>query len=175
MKYQKWDGASNNSFCCVPRWPVSGKWNSSVSFHTFPKDENQKKKWMHNVRQEGLVIKRSTTVCSRHFLPADIIQGGNRCLVAGALPVLFAWNKYSLPPVRSSVWERKPQPVEPEDDPEEEEMCPEQLLQCHDDDQRPEPSALNMVCEKIQAQQLVIEELQKRLAELSLQQTRCLA
>ena len=102
------------------------------------------------MRREGLVIKRSTTVCSRQ---------------------LFAWNEYTLPPVRSSVWERKPWPVEPEDDPEEEDMCPELLLQCHDYDQRPESCALDMACEKIQAQQLAIEELQNRLAVLSLQQT----
>ncbi|XP_036446040.1 uncharacterized protein LOC118821494 [Colossoma macropomum] len=45
------------------------------------------------------------------------------------------------------------------------------LLQCHDYDAKPEPSALDIACEKIEAQQLVIEELQKRLNAITLKQS----
>ena len=169
VKCQKRDGASH-SFCCVPLCSMTGKYNSAVSYHTFPKDESQRKKWIHNIKRANLVINRWTTVCSRHFLSTDIIHGGNRRLVPGAVPVLFDWNDYTLPPVRPSVWERRPRPVQ-QDDPEEEEVDTHLPIQCHDYDQRPEPFALDMASEKMQAMQQTIEELQKRLAEVSLEQT----
>ncbi|XP_016092814.1 uncharacterized protein [Sinocyclocheilus grahami] len=50
-------------------------------------------------------------------------------------------------------------------------MDVEVLLQCHDYDAKPDPSALDMACEKIEAQQQVIEELQKRLEEVTLKQS----
>lgn len=85
------------------------------------------------------------------------------------MPVLFAWNNYTLLEARPSVWERTQRT---EDElPEEIEMDVELLLQCHDYDAKPEPSALDIACEKIQAQQLVIEELQKRLNEITLKQS----
>ncbi|KAK0140067.1 hypothetical protein N1851_023030 [Merluccius polli] len=86
----------------------------------------------------------------------------------GAVPVLFAWNDYSLPAGRPSVWERTQRPDEST---EEEEMDVDLLLQCHDYDAKPEPSALDIACEKIEAQQRVIEELQKRVAEVTLKQS----
>ncbi|KAM3603318.1 uncharacterized protein V6R79_020287 [Siganus canaliculatus] len=94
----------------------------------------------------------------------------NRYLVPGATPVLFAWNGYSQLPDRASVWQTK-LPFGPEDEPEKEEMDAKLVLQCHDYAKRPDPSALDVACEKIQAQQRVIEELQKRLSEVALKQT----
>uniref|UniRef100_A0A8C4E4F5 THAP-type domain-containing protein n=1 Tax=Dicentrarchus labrax TaxID=13489 RepID=A0A8C4E4F5_DICLA len=145
------------------------KFNSTVSFHHFPKEETLRKIWIRIVRRENLVIKRTTTVCSRHFVSTDVIQGGQRRLKEGAVPVLFAWNDYSLPAVRPSVWERIQRPGD--ESTEEEEMDVELLLQCHDYDAKPEPSALDIACEKIEAQQRGIEELQKRLAEVTLKQS----
>uniref|UniRef100_A0A3B1KED6 THAP domain-containing protein 1 n=1 Tax=Astyanax mexicanus TaxID=7994 RepID=A0A3B1KED6_ASTMX len=153
VKYQIRDNP-NSDFCCVPQCAMSGKFNSCVSFHHFPKDETLRKVWIRNVRRENLVIKRTTTVCSRHFIDTDVIPGGRRRLKEGAVPVLFAWNNYSLLP------DELP-----------EEMDVELLLQCHDYDGKPEPSALDMACEKIEAQQLVIEELRKRLNEVTLKQS----
>uniref|UniRef100_A0A3Q3K693 THAP domain-containing protein 1 n=1 Tax=Monopterus albus TaxID=43700 RepID=A0A3Q3K693_MONAL len=61
----------------------------NTSFHHFPKDETLRKIWIRNVRRDNLVIKRTTTVCSRHFVSTDVIQGGRRRLKEGAVPVLF--------------------------------------------------------------------------------------
>lgn len=121
------------------------------------------------MRRKDLVIKRTTTVCSRHFVTTDVIQGGRRRLKEGAVPVLFAWNDYSLPAARPSVWERTQRPEE--ELIKEEKMDVEFLLQCHDYDAKPEPSAVDTLCEKLEAKQLVIEELQKRLEEVSLKQS----
>ncbi|KAK0136273.1 hypothetical protein N1851_027823 [Merluccius polli] len=116
VKYQKRDNP-NSDFCCVPQCAMSGKFNST--------EETLRKIWIRNVRRDNLVIKRTTTVCSRHFVSRDVIQGGRRRhLKEGAVPVLFAWNDYSLP--------------------------------AH---------------EKIEDQQRVIEELQKRVAEVTLKQS----
>lgn len=105
LKHQKRDNP-NSDFCCVPQYAMSGKFNSTISFHHFPKDETMRKIWIHNVRHDNLVIKRTTTVCSRDFVSQDVIQGGRRRLKEGAVPTLFAWNDYSLPAARPSVWER---------------------------------------------------------------------
>uniref|UniRef100_A0A672SEE2 THAP-type domain-containing protein n=1 Tax=Sinocyclocheilus grahami TaxID=75366 RepID=A0A672SEE2_SINGR len=168
LKYQKKENP-NSDFCCVPQCVVSGQFNSSVSFHRFPKEETLRKIWIRNVRRENLVIKRNTAVCSRHFISTDVIQGGRRRLKEGAVPVLFAWNDYSLPAARPSVWERTQRPEN--EVTEEVSMDVEVLLQCHDYDAKPEPSALDMACEKIEVQQQVIEELQKRLEEVTLKQS----
>uniref|UniRef100_A0A3Q3KE18 THAP-type domain-containing protein n=1 Tax=Monopterus albus TaxID=43700 RepID=A0A3Q3KE18_MONAL len=45
--------------------------------------------WIRNVRRDNLVIKRTTTVCSRHFVSTDVIQGGRRRLKEGAVPVTY--------------------------------------------------------------------------------------
>ncbi|KAL7398124.1 hypothetical protein ABVT39_004698 [Epinephelus coioides] len=49
IKYQK-QSNPNNNFCCVPQCTMSGKYNSTVSFHRFPKDETLRKIWIHNVK-----------------------------------------------------------------------------------------------------------------------------
>ncbi|XP_041653324.1 THAP domain-containing protein 1-like [Cheilinus undulatus] len=167
-KYQKRENR-NSDFCCVPQCAMSGKFNSTISFHHFPKDDTLRKIWIRNVRRENFVIKRTTTVCSWHCLSTDVIQGGRRRLKEDAVPVLFAWNNYSLPVARPSVWERTQRPEE--ELIEEEEMNVDFLLQCHDYNARPEPAALDTAQEIIEAQQLVIEELRKRLEEISLKQS----
>ncbi|XP_076126773.1 uncharacterized protein LOC143106385 [Alosa pseudoharengus] len=167
LKYQKREHP-NSSFCCVPRCSVSGKVNSGVSFHQFPKEESVRAIWVRNIRRDNFIIRRHTTVCSRHFMPEDIIEGGRRRLKPGAIPVLFSWNNFSLPVARPSVWERTQRQGEDED----EELIDASLsLRCHDYDSRPEPSALDLACEKIDAQQQAISELQRRLEELSLRQS----
>uniref|UniRef100_A0A3Q3JDG9 THAP domain-containing protein 1 n=1 Tax=Monopterus albus TaxID=43700 RepID=A0A3Q3JDG9_MONAL len=82
---------------CRCIWSFRWKFNSAISFHHFLKDETLRKIWIRNVRRDNLVIKRTTTVCSRHFVSTDVIQGGRQRLKEGAVPVLFAWNDYSLP------------------------------------------------------------------------------
>uniref|UniRef100_A0A3Q3IQ15 THAP domain-containing protein 1 n=1 Tax=Monopterus albus TaxID=43700 RepID=A0A3Q3IQ15_MONAL len=70
---------NGTAFCCVPQCAMSGKFNSAISFHHFPKDEALIKIWIRNVRRDNLVIKK-TTVCSRHFVSTDVIQGGRQHL-----------------------------------------------------------------------------------------------
>lgn len=94
-----------SDFCRVPQCALSGIFNSDVKFHHFLKDETWKMR-IRNVRLENFLIKKAATVCSRHFLSADVIQGGRRCLWEGVVPVLFAWKYYSLPAARLTVWER---------------------------------------------------------------------
>uniref|UniRef100_A0A3Q3JEE7 THAP domain-containing protein 1 n=1 Tax=Monopterus albus TaxID=43700 RepID=A0A3Q3JEE7_MONAL len=65
--------------------------HGSISFHHFPKDETLRKIWIRNVRRDNLVIKRTTTVCSRHFISADVIQCGRRRLKEGAVPWIITF------------------------------------------------------------------------------------
>lgn len=70
VKYLKWHNPSVG-FCCVRLCP-----NSTVNFYDFSWDKALRKLWIRNVRQENLIIIRSTTVCSRHF----VSTGGRRWL-----------------------------------------------------------------------------------------------
>ncbi|XP_062336855.1 uncharacterized protein LOC134036116 [Osmerus eperlanus] len=166
VKYQNRENP-NSDFCCVPQCEMSGRFNSTVSFHHFPKNETVRKVWIRNVRRANLVIKRTTTVCSRHFVSTDVIDGGRRRLKEGAVPMLFAWNGYSLPAAKPSVCERAQRP----EDEVEDSMDVDVLLQCHDYCAKPEPSALDMAYEKIEAQKQIIEELRKRVEEVTLKQS----
>ncbi|KAK7945153.1 hypothetical protein WMY93_000881 [Mugilogobius chulae] len=115
--FQKRQDSSSNYHCCVPSCTASSRFNSALSFFTFPKDEEQRKKWLIKIRRDELQVTTNTRVCLRHFLPADVIQPstpqGRRTLRKGAVPVLLQWNNYSLPAPRSGVWERREQPVPP--------------------------------------------------------------
>ena len=85
-----------------------------------------------------------------------------------AIPV-FAWNNFSLPVARPSVWQRRQR--QEEDEGGDEELIDASVsLRCHDYDSRPEPSFLNLAYEKINAQQQAIPELRRRLEEVSLRQ-----
>ncbi|KAK7921812.1 hypothetical protein WMY93_008714 [Mugilogobius chulae] len=83
-------------------------------------NETVRSLWLAKIRRDNFApsLTRSTRVCSRHFLPGDIVRtsGGQRKLRKGAVPVLFHWNNYSLPPRRLSVWERQP-PLPPQPPP----------------------------------------------------------
>ncbi|KAK0148955.1 THAP domain-containing protein 2 [Merluccius polli] len=85
--------------CCVPLCSASAKFNSSLSFHKFPKDGEIRRRWIVNVRREGFTIGHHTRVCSRHFQSEDVnepAKGGRRRLKPGAVSVLFPWNNYTL-------------------------------------------------------------------------------
>lgn len=99
--------------CCVPLCSASAKFNSSLSFHEFPKDGKIRRRWIVKVRREDLTIGHHTRVCSRHFLSVDVnkpAEGGKRRLIPGAVPVLFLWNNYSPGERRRGVWERRDRP-----------------------------------------------------------------
>lgn len=112
--FQKRDDSAASHHCCVPKCMASAKCNSVLSFHTFPKDGELRKKWMINIRRDKFSPTDASRVCSRHFTAADVIQpsapGGRRILKKGAVPVLFQWNNFSVPAPRPSVWDRTEQP-----------------------------------------------------------------
>uniref|UniRef100_A0A8C9XCU8 THAP domain-containing protein 1 n=1 Tax=Sander lucioperca TaxID=283035 RepID=A0A8C9XCU8_SANLU len=103
--------------CCEPLCSASGRYNSTLSFHCFPKNASLQAKWIHKVRRTGFTVTQHTKVCSRHFKPHEIVTSkkGRRALVAGAVPSLFEWNNYSTKE-RPGVWERRARPPSPEPD-----------------------------------------------------------
>lgn len=85
-----------------------------------------------------------------------------------AVPVFFPWKNNSLLPPRASVWERTKQPVA---DAEQDDMDVEVLLQFHDYDARSQPATIDAAQEIIEAQQLAIDKLRKRMKEVSVKQS----
>lgn len=116
LKFLKAENGSKEH-CCVPLCSASGRYNTSISFHRFPKDARIRAKWVHRVRRTGFTVTQHTKVCSRHFKPDDIqiSEKGRRALVAGAVPSLFEWNNYYIKE-RPGVWERRARPPSPEPD-----------------------------------------------------------
>jgi hypothetical protein len=101
---------SKNKCCCsVPQCSNSKQKQPYLSFHGYPLNEDQKKKWVIAIRRnEGstFVIRRgSTYVCSQHFTAVDYIPGSSR-LKVGAIPSRFPWNNFFVPPQRLSAFER---------------------------------------------------------------------
>nr|XP_005163657.1 uncharacterized protein LOC566646 isoform X2 [Danio rerio] len=98
-KYQRRIDSSSSEHCCVPLCGASSRFNSAVSFHTFPVSTEIREKWIKNIRREKLNITYHTRVCCRHFTTDDLIQPrnpiGRRLLRKGAVPTLFKWNGYS--------------------------------------------------------------------------------
>ncbi|XP_045475430.1 THAP domain-containing protein 1-like [Harmonia axyridis] len=41
--------------------------NSGVTFHSFPKDENRRLKWISFVKKPGFIPNKRSLLCSRHF------------------------------------------------------------------------------------------------------------
>uniref|UniRef100_A0A667ZYV8 THAP domain-containing protein 1 n=1 Tax=Myripristis murdjan TaxID=586833 RepID=A0A667ZYV8_9TELE len=98
------------------------KYNNVLSFFTFPVDEELRRKWVVAIRRDHFRITPHTRVCSRHFKEEDIreptSEKGRRLLQNGAVPALFEWNNFSLPPPRPLLWERRPSPPPEEHVPE---------------------------------------------------------
>ena len=101
---------TSSEHCSVPRCTSSAKY-SYLSFHSFPADNDLRKKWLINIRREKFAVTGSSKVCARHFLAEDIEEptpGGLRRLRKGAVPLLFQWNSYATPPSRPlNIWERR--------------------------------------------------------------------
>ncbi|XP_057187621.1 THAP domain-containing protein 2-like [Triplophysa rosa] len=99
FKFLRREGGSSR-VCCVPFCKASQRFNSVVSFHSFPKDKETRNEWIHSIRREDLNITPDTRVCSRHFRSDDVIESstptGRRLLKKGAVPTLFQWNNYSV-------------------------------------------------------------------------------
>lgn len=99
--FQRREDSTSGHHCCVPQCASSARFNSVLSFHTFPKDQELQKRWMAKIKGQNLTIMRHTRVCSRHFLTTDLIEpttpDGRRRLRSGTVPVLFQWNNFTLP------------------------------------------------------------------------------
>lgn len=98
--FQKREDSCSTAHCSVPKCTASARYNSVLSFYSFPKDEELQGKWLLNIKREKGEITSHTRVCGRHFLPEDVEEPltsqGHRMLKKGAVPVLFEWNNYSL-------------------------------------------------------------------------------
>ncbi len=103
--------ARNKAYCSVPECFSYALRQPYLHFHSFPANEEARKKWVRAIRRdEGptFSIKRgSTYVCSRHFTSDDYSLGTivSR-LKPDAVPSLFQWNDYSSKPSRESVYVR---------------------------------------------------------------------
>uniref|UniRef100_A0A0K2T0U2 THAP domaincontaining protein 6like [Takifugu rubripes] n=1 Tax=Lepeophtheirus salmonis TaxID=72036 RepID=A0A0K2T0U2_LEPSM len=71
------------------------KSNEHISFHRFPKEVNERKKWRIAICRKGWKPTDSSRICSIHFKDEDYIEGlQRRVLTPGAIPSIFP----SFPP-----------------------------------------------------------------------------
>uniref|UniRef100_A0A8C1QUH5 THAP domain-containing protein 1 n=1 Tax=Cyprinus carpio TaxID=7962 RepID=A0A8C1QUH5_CYPCA len=66
------------------------KYNSLLSFHTFPSDVEIRRKRLVAIRRDKFIVTPHTRVCSQHFNKEDVrervSETGRRLLNKGALP-----------------------------------------------------------------------------------------
>ncbi|XP_031172173.1 uncharacterized protein LOC116061939 [Sander lucioperca] len=162
--------------CCVLLCTNSSRYNSILSFHRFPVDEEVKSVWTAKIRREDFSPTDGTRVCSVHFLPGDFV--GPRHLKKGAVPCLFAWNKFSIPTPRLNVWQRHPRPPTPEllpaDTTEEEDSVQPMEVTVTDHDCCVTPNTSVVVYELTRENEKLrekIEQLQHQLESLQLRST----
>lgn len=158
-----------NVHCCVPLCTSSAKFNGTLSFHSFPSDVDLRKRWLVNIRRDDFCPTSNSKVWSKHFSSDQIIEPqtpeARKKLVTGAVPVLFAWNDYTVKASRSSVWERRERPAEVVSV----KPIPMDVTMDHDYCSIPEPSLLDLACSKIEELSNEVEELKKQLQELHVQ------
>ncbi|KAM4538028.1 uncharacterized protein V3H82_023802 [Fundulus diaphanus] len=164
FRYQKLMRPSSEH-CRVPSCVVSARYNSTVSFHSFPVEEDLRKKWIVKIRRDDFQVNKNTKVCSVHFKPDDFMKGTRlRRLKKGAFPTLFEWNRYQVQPPRSSVWERRERPLPPDPDSDvEQDMDFDVERTGHDYCSVPEAAAVDMVLHKNEELTREIEDLRKEL------------
>ncbi|XP_058621123.1 uncharacterized protein LOC131533086 [Onychostoma macrolepis] len=162
-------------YCCVPLCDTSSRFNSVVSFHTFPLDKETSKKWIHYIRREDFNITPNTRVCSRHFKSDDLIEPstptGRRLLKKGAVPTLFEWNKYSTSaPRRTGAWQRREVSPPLNEDPVPVDLQHEE----HDYCSFPVPAAVDLSLDQTEDLRKEVEQLRKQVEELSVRHRFCL-
>lgn len=97
--------AKSKCHCCVPHCKTNKQRQLFLSFHGFPSDIIERKKWVQAISQdEGqdfTILRGSTFVCSRHFNEADYTSAtGRKRLNIGTVPCRFQWNNWGV-----SQWE----------------------------------------------------------------------
>ncbi|XP_046583620.1 THAP domain-containing protein 1-like [Haliotis rubra] len=82
--------------CSLPQCTSDARYNNSLSFHTFLKAEDVRRRWIIAIRRdEGpfFTITRKSVVCSKHFRPEDYkYTPVRRTLKQGFVPSIFPWN-----------------------------------------------------------------------------------
>ena len=147
--------------CSVPLCSVSSRYNSCISFHSFPVEEEIRKRWLVNIRRSNFQITKHTKVCSVHFKSDYFVEGTiRRRLKKGAIPKIFEWNREMQPP-RISVWERRDRPPIPESDME---SANEDIV-WHDYCSAPEPAALDLSLGQNEELKREIEDLREQLEQ----------
>ncbi|XP_076876897.1 uncharacterized protein LOC143526126 [Brachyhypopomus gauderio] len=168
--FQKREGGASEH-CSVPLCSVSSRYNSVVSFHSFPEDETLRKKWL-KIRRENFAVTKHTKVCSTHFTESDFVVGtSRRRLKKGSVPGVFEWNRHTQTNPRLSVWERRERPcnVSSLDDGSAAELR-DVSLQHHDYDATPEPGAVDLLIMKNKELEEQLQQLKAKLEDLSVKQ-----
>lgn len=177
IKYQRREDSKSAEHCCVPFCSASSKFNSVLSFHTFPMNKEARRKWINNIRRESLNITPHTRVCSRHFISDYLIEPstpkGRRLLRKGAVPTLFQWNCYSVADPGST--EVMLCPIKEKDTQVDEAPVPmdTQHLE-HDYCTVPGPVAVNNSLDKTEELRKELARLKRQLEELSVNSRFCL-
>lgn len=74
--------ASSSEHCCVPLCNFSARF-SSRSFHSFPADDELRKKWVISIRRDNFTFGKSS-VCGRYsFLGVQLSQYREGCIWRG--------------------------------------------------------------------------------------------
>ncbi|CAG9790636.1 unnamed protein product [Diatraea saccharalis] len=72
--------------CCVYACPSESYGGCNISFHSLPKNEDMRRKWLSIVHVKQKITKNSV-VCSRHFQPSSFYIGNSRRLLkSDAIP-----------------------------------------------------------------------------------------
>ncbi|KAI4873698.1 hypothetical protein NFI96_027449 [Prochilodus magdalenae] len=169
--FQKREGGASEH-CSVPLCSVSSRYNSVVSFHSFPEEETLRKKWLVKIRRENFTVTKHTKVCSTHFTESDFVVGtSRRRLKKGSVPTVFEWNRLTQTNPRLGVWERRERPsnVISLDDSSAAELL-DVSLQHHDYDATPEPGAVDLLIMKNKELEEELQQLKAKLEDLSVKQ-----
>uniref|UniRef100_A0A671NHE3 THAP domain-containing protein 1 n=1 Tax=Sinocyclocheilus anshuiensis TaxID=1608454 RepID=A0A671NHE3_9TELE len=151
-------------------FPLNSRFNSVISFHSFPLNKETRKTWLQNIRREDCKVSPNTRVCSRHFRTDDFIEQSTptsrRLLKKGAVPTLFTRNNNSntSAPKRTGLWRRRRVPSPLKQDPvptgfqhQEHDYC-SSLIQDH------------LEVDEAEVLRKEVERLKRQVAELSVLQ-----
>ena len=114
-----------SSSCCVPRCTSNYSRTDRITVFKFPKDLEQRKKWLNAIHRKDFIIKESTVICIKHFDNKFIIRNDTAVrpdgsvlivprakikLTNDAYPTIFnnqpLYMSKSLPPTRRDSAER---------------------------------------------------------------------
>lgn len=152
---------------------MSSRFNSVISFHSFPLNKETRKKWLQNIGREEYKVSPNTRVCSRHFRTDDFIEQSTptsrRLLKKGAVPTLFTRNNSNTSaPKHTGLWRRRhvPSPVKHDPVPtgfqhQEHDYC-SSVLQDH------------LEVDETEVLRKEVERLKRQVTELSVLQRFCL-